>query len=345
MSTPLLKLLLVFLCVSACPKPSINQKEIGLIAKKELILSNSFTIKKINDSASGTIIFLISDGENKYIAKFIGKTSTNEIASSEMASTLGFGPKVFYSDPKKGLLIMEYLHGPITLQDLESDEFYLALGTLIKTIHQSPPFASSVDHFRKISLRMERAKAKFPTLPLNFVEHNYTLIHQALEKHLELVFSHSDLHAHNLRYCLGKCKALDFADAQENDLFCDIATALLSTDYLANSSHEKILLTSYFGRDLNSIECAKLTLTKELICIKWLLDALDRIAALCDDDLIKLNSLCEIPLNELLRELVEGKFDLKNREKNLQLIKAFLTEISHNGSSEEFKEALLLLNY
>jgi hypothetical protein len=91
--------------------------------------------------------------------------------------------------------------------------------------------------------------------------------------------------------------------------------------------HEKVLFTTYLNRQPSAIEKAKLYLMKQVVLIKWALDALNRLSP---ENIAQYGLIKDAPsIKDFVRDSLDGKLDLSVPENNLKLLKTGLTHQSN----------------
>lgn len=347
------RLLLCFgflLILSSCRTRHIDEKFAVAVTEKELSLSGNVIAKKLSGGFGGTMNFLVSNDSKQYVVRFLEHRTQEDLlyASTEVynfnvASKGEYGPKVYFSDPLQGIMIMEYLSGKtVTDKDLAVDTFYVALANLLKKIHHGQFFKNSgFDVFRTIDRALEINKIKYSNyVPLNQVEQLITGMYSALLPHLYFAPCHNDLHAGNLVYLGNGFKAIDYGDAAQGDPYFDIATVMSNVCYKSGykPEYEKILLEVYLGRQPSSVESAKLYIMKQIVLIKCACDCLKRITN--SPEAVHQYNVIKVPSSTSLGEIV---FDLSKSEDNLSCLKMLLNTVFENAQSQEFSDAVELL--
>lgn len=335
--------LLIILC--SCGKPVIDEKYVAKIVQKELAIQGNVIAHKLSGGFSGTMNFIVANGEKKYVVRFIQNKGRREpeIHNFNIASHEGYGPCVYYADQSRGIVIMEYLSGTtISSNDLQSDQLYVALANLLRKIHRGQEFKSQgFDVFNRITddLRIDKPKySKY--VPLAQIEHIISVIHAALLPHLIATTPcHNDLQGRNLIFLGNEFKAIDYGDAGPGDPYFDVATVIAGSSH-GNPAQEKILFSTYLGSQPSASQEAKLYLMKQVVFIKWALLCLDML----NQENVQRYELIKAPSSkDLLKEYFEGKLDLRKPENSLKLLKALINEVFYNFESQEFNNAVSLL--
>jgi len=305
--------------------------------------------------------FLVTNGQKKYVVRFIRNKSQRgreeDIYNSKIASNGGYGPQIYYADPSQAVIIMEYLSGKsvsdqevieyisgkeIPNQNLQSNQFYIALAHFLQKIHRGHAFKGGGDYvLRRIHEELETAKLKYSKfVPVTKIECIITVIRQAILPHLTSTTPcHNDLHSNNLMLLGNEFKAIDYETAGQGDPYFDVATVVASL--YCKPAHEIVLFTTYLGRQSSKAEEAKLCLIKQIIWIKWFFDDL---RWLSPENIQKFGRIKTLPLIDLAREVVEGKIDMSKSENKLKLLKARLNQIFANCESQEFRDAVKMLS-
>jgi len=341
-------LCLLFFMRSSYWAPRIDEKYAAAMVKDKLSLSGNVSAQKLGGGFGSTLKFLVTDGLKKYSIRFITNRSQQdrewEIYNFKIASDEGYGPQVYFVDLSRGIIIMEYLSDKkISSQDLQSDQFYVALAHLLQKIHHGQAFKDQgYDVFKKISKAIKINEPKYSNyVPLAKVQQIITVIHRALLPHLTIAPCHNDLHGGNLIFLGNKFKAIDYGDAGLGDPYFDVATVVAS--FSPDVAHEKLLLETYLGRQPSATEAAKLYLMKQVILIKWAFDALYRLRS--SPEIVHQYGVIKAPaFVDWVRKYFEGKIDLSKSETNLGLLKALLNQVFDNFESQKFHNAVNLVS-
>lgn len=335
---------LLMLC--SCGTRIIDEKYAASVVKDKLSLSGDVTAQKLKGGYTGAQLFLATSDSQNYVLRFITHKSLEdrqeEIYNLKIASQEGYGPHIYFADPSQGIVIMEYLSGKkISSHDLQSDQFYVALAHLLQKIHQGQAFRGEDGVFSKrINNGLQRNKPKCnDDVPLIKIKKIFDIIQQAILPHLTTAPCHNDLHGGNLVFLGNECRAIDYEDAGQNDPYFDVAT--IAAFFCFEPAHEEVLFTTYLNRQPSAIEKAKLYLIKQVVLIKWTLDALNRLSA---ENITQYGLIKEAPsIKDFVRDSLDGKLDLSIPENNLKLLKTLLTNIFDNFESQEFHDAVKVL--
>lgn len=80
---------------------------------------------------------------------------------------------------------------------------------------------------------------------------------------------------------------------------------------------------------------------KQAVWIKWFLDDLGRLS---EENIKNFGIIKTLPLLDFAREAVGGKIDLSKPENKLKVLEAQLNQIFDNFETQEFKNAVNVLN-
>lgn len=341
--------------------PRIDEKYAAAVVKDKLSLSGDVLAMDLKGGCSGAQLFKVTSESKKYVARFIGHKSNEgreeEIYNLKVASDGGYGPQIYFADASRGIVIMEYVSGKtisdmevveylsgkiISYPELPADQFYIALAHLLQKIHNGKAFKGCGDYvFRSIRKGLQTAKPKYNYyIPLTKIEHVVSVIHQALLPHITTATPcHNDLHKGNLILVENEFKAIDYETAGQGDPYFDVATVAAS--FYCKPAHENILFTTYLGRHPSETEKAKLYLMKQAVWIKWFFDDLRRLSP---KTVKQFGVIKPLQFAAFAKEVVEGKVDLNKPENKLKVLKSQLNEIFDNFESQEFKNAVDILN-
>lgn len=331
--------LFLLFVLSSCSNSRIDKKFVEKVLRKEISIKGNLSTKELAGGYSENLVYFSTDGKDKYIVKFFKNIShgIREIYNSQVASKDEAGPKVYFADPSKGILVMEYLS---TRKISEKD--LLPLAVLLQKIHKGNRFDNyKYDPFKRIEdhIQLNQSKSRH-ILPLIEMEEIVKNIHQILIPYLIEVPCHNDLHLDNLMFLEKEVKAIDYMDAGQNDPYYDVATVASTAFVYANPLHEKVLFEAYLGYQPSAKEKAKLYLMKQIVLIKWALDALDRVS---EDDISKYSTVDAVSLQDIAISVLEKDLNMSDPEHNLIFLKAIIHQILKNVESKEFYDAVTLL--
>lgn len=335
-----MKKLLLILPIVVCLGCSAKRDEryAKELVEQKLSLSGEVSAQRLGGGMSGALVFLVTNDSNKYVAKFFKnkRAGKREIYNTCIASDCGYGPKVYFSDASKGVLVYEYISGKkISLEDLQTDDLYLKLAHLLQNIHHGKKFQGTYDVFRRINRTIKESREKCKGhISLPKIEATLGIIQQALAHHTCAAPCHNDLFGGNIVFTNHECKAIDYGDAGENDPYYDVATV---ADYFSNETKETFFLTTYLGREPSSIEKAKFYLMKQVVLLKWMSDRLDNLSK---DEMQQYDKLVLPPRDEFIKMCFEGKMDISKTEWALLDLKELVNEFLKNTTSIEFSAAV-----
>ena len=339
-----LPVLLFLLC--SCGSRIIDEKYAAAVVKDKLSLSGDVSALDLKGGFSGDKLFAVTSETKKYVVRFINNTHLKDVERDiynlKVASDAGYGPKIYFTDPSRGIVIMEYLSSKkISNQDLQSNQFYVALAQLLKKIHHGPAFQGNYDVFNRIARRIQSTKSKYgDDVPSAKIEQVIRVIHQVLLPHLITVPCHNDLHLGNMMLCGDEFKAIDYGDAGLADPYFDIAKVEFELD--GSPMYRQELLALYLEHKPSAIEKAKLYLMKQVVLIRIYLDDLNHQIS---PEFVHKYGLIKAPsFGEFKQEYLAGKLDLSRPENKLMFLKAMLNQVFDNFESQEFKNAVNLLS-
>ncbi|MFH1253843.1 MAG: phosphotransferase [bacterium] len=339
----------------------VDEKYAAAVVKNELSLPGDVFALDLKGGYSGAQLFKVTSASKEYVTRFIGQKSKEyreeEIYNLKVASDGGYGPRIYFADSSRGIVIMEYLSGKatsdmelleylsgktISYKGLQPDQFYVALAQLLQKIHCGQAFKGSGDYvFDNIRKGLQTSKPKYSDyVPLIKIERLVSIIYQALLPHITTTTPcHNDLHRGNMIFVKNEFKAFDYECASQGDPFFDVATVAAS--FFCKPTHENILFTTYLKRQPSKVELAKLYLMKQAVWIKWFFDGLRRLSPeiVSQFGVIKTTSIVA-----LAGEVIGGKIDMNMPENKLKVLKAQLNEIFDNSESQEFKKAIDVLS-
>jgi thiamine kinase len=172
----------------------------------------------------------------------IGPDRACELAILQSAGAAGIAPEVLYADFDAGILVTEYLHGPVWQgSDLESDENIESLAALLRRVHSLPPCGTQID-----LVGMAEQYAQFLNQrqgPHAFAGNCVRIISES-PVHECVACCHNDIVASNV-IDSGSLKLIDWEYACDNDPMFDLASAI--GYHNLDEGRRQIFLDAYAG--------------------------------------------------------------------------------------------------
>jgi thiamine kinase-like enzyme len=322
----------------------IDEQYAALVTKKALTISEPVTAKVLSGGLSGMPIFLVTTDSTQYVVRFLISKSPDErnqeISGLKIASQEGYGPHLYFVDPKQEYVIMEYIKSqPLSLEQRQSDKLYRALGNLLRKIHHGPAFSNKLNFFDDIQEEIQALHAKNDaSIPLAKIESIIMRIRQAVTPYLISAPSHGDLNPNNLLFDGNDFKAIDYEGVMQTDPYVDLATVAIYYCF-DDPLHESILLSTYLGRQPSSKEEAKLYLAKQAIWIRYAAVLL----YLTPEKSLHYESVQVQRYWDFLKEFHEGNINLEDPEQKQMLAKAMTNQVLANAETQEFRDAIKVL--
>jgi len=216
---------------------------------------------------------------------------------------------------------------------------YQAIGKAVAEIHHGPPFP---DGHPVVFLTIQHNLAELKGYsqykgPAEEMERMLSLIHEPLSLGVQKVPCHNDLFPSNLIWSVSSFKIIDYEEATQDNPYFDLATVIIT-----NSSQpwqEELLLKTYFGRALTSLERARLYLAKVEHFICGATRLFQKHPGLPQDWGTKAQ-----PYADLVRSLWKGEVDLSDPTNQFRFGLAKLEEARKMVRSQQFCEAVDLLS-
>jgi thiamine kinase-like enzyme len=325
-TTRALSNLLIALIFLSCrtTKTFIDQEHALAAVQKVVPLSKPATIRELQGGTSQAKIFAISSDDTTYIVRFISHKSREEskyeIICATIASQEGYGPHLYAVEKDEGAIVIAFLERDYRSPEQRNlKEFYTVLAALLQRIHNGQAFPRSYNLFTEVKQKLNILRTKeHTTLPLTLLETIIGKLHNALTPHMNSVPCH-------------------YESAAQADPYIDIATVALS--YCFNPADEKLFLATYLGRKPSLLEEAKLIAMKNIVSISYALSALKKYHG----DLSCYENTPTYPLPALLKELAQGTVSSMSQDSLILFAKSVLDQIIKNVESQEFLDALQLL--
>jgi thiamine kinase-like enzyme len=326
----------------SCGTPHIDKKYAAKVVKDALSLSCDVTAQKLSGGFTGAPLFKVTADTKHYVVRFLmhktKKEREREIAILQIASKGDYGPHVYFADVNRGVVIMEFLQQqPIEQQARQADSLHRLLAQLLQKIHQGPAFEAIEERnvFNAIPAIIQNLQQHGScNVPLKKLQDIVTIIHQAVAPSLISVPCHNDLHPSNLIFLVNCFKAIDYERAAQADPYFDIA--MVAYAYCEKPENERILLSTYLGRQPTEIEIAKLYLFKQ---IAWMYCAVCFLTMIPDHlanyDALKVSTYAD---------LWQERIDLEKPEHKLKFAKVLINHVIANVASQGFANAIELLH-
>jgi thiamine kinase len=158
------------------------------------------------------------------------------------AAKADIAPKVHFADPEAGILLYEYVAGPVWDRSSLDDAHKLELlAALLRRVHSLPTSGSVLDTAAAAG-RYAATASRNPELH-RFVAHCVGIV-RAVPASQSLACCHNDVVAANI-VGTSQLKLLDWEYACDNDPFFDLASLIAYHDL--GSGHAGRLLDSYTG--------------------------------------------------------------------------------------------------
>lgn len=219
-----------------------------------------YQIELLSGGLSGSKIYKVSSSLKTYAFRFWNKQWIDfypqDLAGQLIGSEAGYGPKIYYSDEKDCITVMDYCPHSRPSDDVRLNE----LGNLLKKIHNGPELPKGIDKAKDFEDSIdELSKLNLPYIDFSLIKK----VKDAIYRHREMPFvpCHRDLHPGNISYAKDKFWAFDYTWCGMDDPYFDIATIALFN--CVDEKKNRELLTVYLGREPTKRELAKLSLFKQ----------------------------------------------------------------------------------
>jgi thiamine kinase len=221
------------------------------------LTNRSFVVR----SSDGVFILRLDAGHTKTF----GLDRSIELKVLREAAKADIAPEVHFADPDAGILLYEYLPGPVwdraSLDDAHNLEL---LAALLRGVHSLPASGAELDA-ETAAGRYAAMASRNPHLR-PFVTHCVGIV-RAIPTSLSLACCHNDVVAANI-VGTSQLKLLDWEYACDNDPYFDLASLIAYHDL--GSKRAGRLLDSYTGaRDPEAQERLELQL-RLYDAIQWL---------------------------------------------------------------------------
>jgi thiamine kinase-like enzyme len=206
--------------------------------------------------------YIVSVNNQKYVLRLYSRENSridSQLFMQQLASQLEIGPLIHYEAKDKSFVLMEFLEGgTATFDQVHTSEAIVSVANAFRTLHSSK--AQAWIHYDCIPLYtniydfLTSQVGKKPEFDeaINMMIDAYKVLNKLST---EKVNTHSDLCLRNLFIINGKAKFIDWADANYHDPLYDLALFSMFSGY--DPTLEKLLLQTYLGREIESIDWQK----------------------------------------------------------------------------------------
>jgi thiamine kinase-like enzyme len=319
-------LCIVFVWMKSAPR--IDEKYAAALVKKELSISGPITAQQLKGGLTNAQVFVVSTESKKYVLKMFHTNQEDihkEIQAALIASEEGYGPHIYFSDIKSGILIMDFLSQEKFLpEEHQTDNTPVALAHLLEKIHRGPDFDTFKNIFKDLIKRVDQIEAAGHTnLPLAKIKNRINEIRQAVRPYATTAPCHNDLNPYNIIFRGNEFKAIDFESAEQADPYFDVAT--IANFYCLTPTCEQKLFKAYLEHTPSPNELMRLTLMKQLSFINFALGflALSSQQANLGN---QYNNLQAPDYADILKDFYHGNIDIENHEHRLKFAKAMINE-------------------
>lgn len=259
-------------------KSEIEQKNLALIeeAIHKIFAGTAWEpIALLGGGLSPAVLYHIAIAGKEYVVRLDDPLSprnnlTRQYHAMDIASKHAIGPKSFYSDPVKGVAIMQFVKQQLTgIADLAKPEHIAQLSQLLKTLHACEKFESDKSIFETVTM-------VYQMMP-EYLQNNALLL-QALElkDKLETLLSdpsdlrpsHCDINPTNILFDGQNLLLIDWHTASMQNFYFDLASCERFF-YFYNKGLADSFLKQYFGRELNDTEKNKYNVMSIFVCIYY----------------------------------------------------------------------------
>lgn len=202
--------------------------------------------------------YLVRTNSNQYVARIPGKGSekyinrVNESHDTAIAFAAGATPEVVY-DERNGVKVTRYLPKPMELNRsmLKRPECLLEVVNLLKKLHATEPFASTIDVFARNKQWAKAIEGRGWLLPVTYVDAANEIDNiQGIFKDFKIIKvpCHNDLTPGNFIFSDGRLQLIDFEYGGNNDPVWDLAYLAMEADFTEGQG--EFMLRAYFGDEM-----------------------------------------------------------------------------------------------
>jgi hypothetical protein len=308
------------------------------LLQNELNVTGPLKTELLSGGFSGSKIIKVHSLEQDYVVRFWNKQweedFPQDLAGQLVGSEAGYGPKVFFTDMKDCVSIMEYCR-PEAYPTMPTR--LKALVDLVKKIHLGPKFPKGLDRSQYLDELIASVKELNPQfLDLSYLTSIKDAVYTAFKNDPLIVPCHRDLHPGNLIYTQGRFIAIDYTWVDMEYPYTDLA--ILATFNCVTLEEEEYLLELYLERKPTLIERAKLSLMKLPVKIFYGLELLKK------SPLIALNEKApKVMPKSYMNFGRHGEAELRP-EVFFEYAVSILHEVITYAGNDQFEKDLALLN-
>lgn len=206
--------------------------------------------------------YIVCVNNQKYVLRLYSQENSrvdSQLFMQQLASQLEIGPLIYYEARDKSFVLMEFIEGgTATFDQVHTPEAIVSVANALRALHSSKTQAwihyDCIPLYTEIYDFLTSQVGKKPEFDeaINMMIDAYEVLNKLST---EKVNTHSDLCLRNLFIINGKAKFIDWADANYHDPLYDLALFSMFSGY--GISQEQLLLQTYLGREIESIDWQK----------------------------------------------------------------------------------------
>ncbi len=333
-------------------RPKLNKDHVTLIncAVKKAFTEDSWTyVETFSRGNSPSALYKLKINNKNYVAKLTDPNYPGwSLTAAYSAQINGFhnkvAPRVHYSDPSTGILVMDYIEAaPLEEINHKQPEITEKLSKLLKRLHHCDDFQKGLSMYQRVEFRHN-------LLPPNFKSHN--LIKHAMQakemiEHIlidanDIKPCHGDVTPFNLLFDRNSFWLVDWETATQDNFYFDVATCMIFF-YFNNKKTSELFLNHYFERPPTQMERDKLDLMKVFVYVYYGI-TFAYTSSLRKVDLLSQEAIDALPSYlEFMDSIGSGEVNLGDGQAQQQLGFIYLKMAEAACSSEEFLNSVTSL--
>ena len=222
----------------------------------------------LSGGLSGARLFRISVGGAVYILRIEGQGDAvrephRGYRCQTLAAAAGLAPQVRYADPDAGVLITDFVdtHGASLGRPQGGLGLTVQLGKTLSVLHALPDFPPLVDYLDGLA-ELVGAATRSGAAPRGAFAAWPALYTACRALPPQLVASHNDLNPGNILHDGRRLWLIDWEASFLADRYVDLAA--VANIYASDPAAETLLLRTYFGREAEACERARLYLFRQV---------------------------------------------------------------------------------
>ncbi|MGB6976053.1 MAG: choline/ethanolamine kinase family protein [Gammaproteobacteria bacterium] len=264
--------------MSKLQKTDIQTKYLDLInqaIKKSFGSAEWFPMESLTRGLSASTLYKIQIDSDYYVVRIDNPEHPHndldrEYHAMKMAAQHQIAPKVYYADPKNGIVIMKFIESkPLESTDLIKPNYIKKFAQLVHGLHNGADFKKDISIFERVDTiyKIMNPELKKSSVITECIEITNKL-EQLLSDKEDIKPCHCDINPYNLLFDGNKFWLVDWNAASQQNFYFDLASCA-TFFYFYNTNVCDEFLKEYFSRDLTAIEKNRFNFMKIFVAIYY----------------------------------------------------------------------------